>query len=1293
MKVSKSKEKVVVSSNSKGSEAYDFSELKKITALLAKAFNQRKFYSKPTNNNLRTSYTSQSTNKKQEFVKNDNKKVKKKDDEKKRDMSRVKCYNCKKEGHFAKDYKKVKVKDYEHYKTLMLLAKKDKDEQGSSSSVDEKIFEVSYYLSESESESEFETSEYYDNSTNYGLFMNNDDDQEIFHYAIESASENLFENHIDSQKDYDKSDIDHNNSKEKDHLLDKLIRKFNKKIVKCQKLIEKENQQNKDFENQSKGLNDKYDVLKNQATTFEMNNKVLNEQLKELIEKNNDLLAQIKVLKDQIQVKHVVIDTHAGCQEKYAKLKIADQEVLYDKMSVQLVELDKHVRDLKNTVLEKDFKISELEECVRNKDIELENCMERLNVCENELHKIGQTNQTVHMIMPLIDNMYNGRKGIGFENQSYFEKPKDLRPTLYDEKVIGLGYTSMFPTHSEEALEIEKFKRSRENKIKFAYDYGNLNASYFLGTVRFGNNDFAVIAGYGYVVIGSMKIKKVYYRVRTNNGTEFKNKTLAKFFDKVGITQQFSAVKTPQQNGVVERRNRVLVEAARTMLSFANLPLFLWAEAIAIACFTQNRSIIHKHFDKTPYELMNKRKPNIKFFRVFGCRCYLFNDYEDVGKLKAKGDIRVFVGYSKESAAFRIYNKQTRKIHESVNVNFDEISEMASKQFSLEPGLSNLNEKEKSSNSSVSKVFEASKKDLEDLFQYFYDEYFDSSKIMKSSTTNVETLVIEEVFHEVSESFQGEYSSSSLNDDVQQSQEEVILPQTNTQSISNNMIPNGDEASTSHNVFNERLEDAYFDAITSFHDPSNVHTYYQPFPHEKKWTKDHLLHKIIGDPKSSVQTRGQLANACLFSCLLSSIKPANVAEALRDVDWVSAMQEELDQIARLKVWRLVPRPKGKSVIKTKWIFKNKKDESSLVIQNKARLVAVGYSQQEGIDYDETFASVARFEAIRLFLRNSLGGSIWMENCDTVPTPMVEQAKLKLDLDGKPVDHTDYRSIIGSLMYVTSSRPDIMFATSEALKDVDWVSAMQEELDQFTRLKVCRLVPRPEGKTIIKTKWIFKNKKDESSLVIQNKARLVEVGYSQQEGIDYDETFVQVARIEAIRLFLACAAHKDFIVFQMDVKTSFLNGILKEKVFGMENCDTVLTPMVEQAKLKLDLVGKPVDHTDYRIMIGSLIVQFLGDKLVCWSSKKQNCVSISTAESEYFAVSSCCAQVLWMRTQLTKYGFFYDKVPIYCDSKSAIAISCNPVQHTRTKHIDMRTGIDLPWSVPSNLGKLGLGDGV
>nr|GEU78255.1 retrovirus-related Pol polyprotein from transposon TNT 1-94 [Tanacetum cinerariifolium] len=365
--------------------------------------------------------------------------------------------------------------------------------------------------------------------------------------------------------------------------------------------------------------------------------------------------------------------------------------------------------------------------------------------------------------------------------------------------------------------------------------------------------------------------------------------------------------------------------------------------------------------------------------------------------------------------------------------------------------------------------FQALRKDLEDLFHNFYDEYFDSSKIMKSSTTNVDTSINEEAFHEVSKSFQEESSSSSLNDDVQQSPEEVILPQINTQSISNNMVPNVDGASTSHNVFNEHLEDAYFDTSASFHDSSNVHTYYQPHPHEKKLNKDHPLYKIIGDPKSSVQTKCQLANSCLFSCLLSSIESINVVKALRDADWVSAM-------------------------------------------------------------------------------------------------------------------------------------------------------------------------------------------------------LVVVGYSQQEGIDYDDTFAPVARTEAIRLFLAYAAHKYFTVFQIDVKTTFMNGILKDEVY-------VCQPLGFVSKQYPDYVYA-LDKALYSLKQAPWawpdIMFATCDKLVCWSSKKHNCVSISTAESEYVTASSGCAQVLWMRTQLTDYGFFYDKVLIYCDSKSAIAISCNPVQHTRTKHIDVST---------------------
>nr|GEZ61833.1 retrovirus-related Pol polyprotein from transposon TNT 1-94 [Tanacetum cinerariifolium] len=143
-------------------------------------------------------------------------------------------------------------------------------------------------------------------------------------------------------------------------------------------------------------------------------------------------------------------------------------------------------------------------------------------------------------------------------------------------------------------------------------------------------------------------------------------------------------------NGVVERRNRTLVEAARTMLIFSRAPLFLWAEAIATTCFNKNRSIIHRRFNKTPYELINGKKPDISFLHVFGALCYPKNDREDIGKLGAKGDIGFFIGYSADSCAYRIYNRRTKKIMETMNVSFDELSAMAFEQRSSKPMLQSM---------------------------------------------------------------------------------------------------------------------------------------------------------------------------------------------------------------------------------------------------------------------------------------------------------------------------------------------------------------------------------------------------------------------------------------------------------------------------------------------------------------------------------------------------------------------------------------------------------------------------
>nr|GEY74963.1 integrase, catalytic region, zinc finger, CCHC-type, peptidase aspartic, catalytic [Tanacetum cinerariifolium] len=244
---------------------------------------------------------------------------------------------------------------------------------------------------------------------------------------------------------------------------------------------------------------------------------------------------------------------------------------------------------------------------------------------------------------------------------------------------------------------------------------------------------------------------------------------------------------------------------------------------------------------------------------------------------------------------------------------------------------------------------------------------------------------------------------------------------------------------------------------------------------------------------------------------------------------------------------------------------------------------------------------------------------------------------------------------------------------EAMADSVWIEAMQEEFHQFDRLQ-----------------------KDEDQTVIRNKARLVAKGYAHKEGIDFEESFAPVACLEAVRIFIAYAAHKSFSIFQMDVKTAFLNGPLKEEVYVAQPDGFVDPEHPEKVyRLRKALYGlkqaprawydelskfltlkgftKDDDHAgciDSRKST-SRGIQFLGDKLVSWMSKKQNCTVMSSAKAEYVALSMSCAQVMLMRTQLQDYGFNYNKIPLHCDSQSAIAISCNPVQHSRTKHIYTR----------------------
>ncbi|GJT30922.1 retrovirus-related pol polyprotein from transposon TNT 1-94 [Tanacetum coccineum] len=274
---------------------------------------------------------------------------------------------------------------------------------------------------------------------------------------------------------------------------------------------------------------------------------------------------------------------------------------------------------------------------------------------------------------------------------------------------------------------------------------------------------------------------------------------------------------------------------------------------------------------------------------------------------------------------------------------------------------------------------------------------------------------------------------------------------------------------------------------------------------------------------------------------------------------------------------------------------------------------------------------------------------------------------------------------------------------QAMTEPSWIDAMQEEIHEFERLEVWELVPCPDKVFLIKLKWIYKVKTDEFGGVLKNKARLVAQGFRQEEGIDFEESFVPVARIEAIRIFVANAAYKNMTIYQMDVKTAFLNGELKEEVYvsqpegfvdqdnpshvyklkkalyGLKQAPRAWYDMLSSFLISQQFSKDAVDPTLFTRHAGNALLlrstsgsaQFLGDKLVSWSSKKQNSTAISSTEAEYIALSGCCSQILWMRSQLTYYGFQFNKIPLYCDNKSAIALCCNNVQHSRAKHIDIR----------------------
>ncbi|GJW76906.1 putative ribonuclease H-like domain-containing protein [Tanacetum coccineum] len=544
------------------------------------------------------------------------------------------------------------------------------------------------------------------------------------------------------------------------------------------------------------------------------------------------------------------------------------------------------------------------------------------------------------------------------------------------------------------------------------------------------------------------------------------------------------------------------------------------------------------------------------------------------------------------------------------------------------------------------------------------------------------------------------------------------------------------------------------------YDDDGIITDFNNLPDEVDVSTNHTLRihnahpqsQILGDPNTPVQTRSSLkkiteAHAlvshiqaqqrsnhkdqqhCLFACFLSQSEPRKVSEALEDESWVEAMQEELLQFKLQQVWILVDLPNGAKVIGTKWVYRNKKDERGVVVRNKARLVAQGHRQEEGIDYDEVFAPVARIEAIRLFLAfaSFMGFIVYQMDVKSAflygtideevyvsqppgfvdpdhPTKVYKVVKALYGLHQAPrawyatlstflEKHGYKRGTIDKTLFIRRNKKDIMLV-QVYVDDIIFGSTNKSWCDEFEALMQSRFQMSSMGElTFFLGLQVKQNKEgifisqDKYVAEILKKFDLVNVKAAitpmetklpltkDEEAFDVD---VHLYRSMIGSLMYLTASRPDIMYavcvcsrFQVTPKTSHLNAV--KRIFkylkGKPNLGLWYpreSPLDLEAFSDSDYGGSNLDR---KSTTGGC--QFLGQRLISWQCKKQTIVATSTTEAEYVAAANCCGQVLWVQNQLLDYGFNFMNTKIHIDNESTICIVKNPVYHSKTKHIEIR----------------------
>nr|GEX22587.1 hypothetical protein [Tanacetum cinerariifolium] len=784
-----------------------------------------------------------------------------------------------------------------------------------------------------------------------------------------------------------------------------------------------------------------------------------------------------------------------------------------------------------------------------------------------------------------------------------------------------------------------------------------------------------------------------------------------------GIKREYSNPRTQQQNEVAKRKNKTLIEATKTMLVDSKLHTMFWTEAVRTACYVLNRVSVTSPHNKTPYALLTRNIPSVNNLKPFGCHVTILNISDHLGKFDGKADEGYIVGYSASNKAYRVYNVPNKRVEESMNLRFLEEKP-------------NVQGTQGAITNSTGTPYTNSNSDCDEqviIVPSYPSHNIQRSEPNDTSGDEVD----DSPFHSADELFQKELArlkgqEQRVTSDAESlglgfaNNAEALQTQTSAKTVppvpadstmvSTNDVPIHTSSSTdlifddepttrffclsdlgnhapSPSIFSSSSYDDEFGAALN-----NVASTVEVSPVEtKRINTIHPQSLIIGDPTSAVKTRSKVKQTttgdsafisyifdqqrdnhtdfhhCLFACFLSQVKPRSVAQALEDPSWVDAMQEEMQQFKFQNVWVLVDLPAGKYAIGTKWILKNKRDARGIVVCNKARLVAQGHRQEEGIDYDEVFAPVSKIEAIKQFLAfaSYMGFLVYQMDVKSAflyerideevyvtqpkgfmdphhPKKVYKVVKALYGLHQAPrawyvtlstflLKHGYRRGTIDKTLFPRKNNRDIILV-QVYMDDIIFGSTKKAWCDEFEAL----------------IKGEFQMSAMGELTFFLGSVRMATTPYEAPKPKSKNESDspvnVHLYRSMIGSLMYLTASRPDIMFAvsaysrnQVTPTTSNLEAV--KKIFKYLKGQPKLglwypkeSPLVREAYSDSDYAGA---NKDRKSTTGGC--QFLGRWLISWQCKKQTIVATSSTEAEYVTAANCCGQVLWIQNQLLDYG--------------------------------------------------------